>query len=119
MLNNTNNYKENIILVSIILLAFFLRVYELPNSLLIAETHNVFQGIRLHTLDFFNFSDHISENFFKSLFGAIAGLRHVLSTYISSSIYTWMNIPINDYWLCFFYVSLGVFNIIGVSEIFI
>jgi hypothetical protein len=117
MLNNTNNYKENIILVSIILLAFFLRVYELPNSLLIAETHNVFQGIRLHTLDFFNFSDHISENFFKSLFGSIAGLRHVLSTYISSSIYTWMNIPINDYWLCFFYVSLGVFNIIGVYVI--
>ena len=86
------NIKESIMLILIVSLAFFLRVYELPTKLFIGETHQVFQGIRLHTLELFNFSDHMSENFFKSFFGAMSGLRHVLSVYISSGIYEFFNI---------------------------
>jgi len=103
--------KESIMLILIVSLAFFLRVYELPTKLFIGETHQVFQGIRLHTLEFFNFSDHMSENFFKSFFGAMSGLRHVLSVYISSGIYEFFNIPINEFWLRFFYVFLGTISV--------
>ena len=53
--------KESIMLILIVSLAFFLRVYELPTKLFIGETHQVFQGIRLHTLEFFNFSDPVKQ----------------------------------------------------------
>jgi hypothetical protein len=105
---------DKIVLVFIVAIAFFLRVYELPSQFFSSETHNIYQGLRLHTLDLFNLSDHISQNFFKSFFGAIAGIRHVLSTYISSTIYGWLGIPIDQFWLLFFYVFLGTLCVVGV-----
>jgi hypothetical protein len=104
---------EKITLCSIVTVAFYFRVYELPTSFFIAETHNVFNGLRLHTLDFFNFGGDFSENFFKSFFGSIAGLRHALSTYVSSTIYGWLGIPLNQFWLLFFYVFLGTCSVVG------
>jgi hypothetical protein len=112
MIKNSPNKYEITSLILIIFFGFFLRIYTLTDALFLAETHNIYQGIRLHTLDFFNFSDHISENFFKSFFGAIAGIRHVLSTYISSGIYELLNIPINAFWLLSFYVLLGTLCVV-------
>ena len=109
---NSPNIYEITALIFIIFFGFFLRIYILEDSLFLAETHNIFQGIRLHTLDFFNFSDHISENYFKSFFGAIAGIRHVLSVYLSSGIYEFLNIPINAFWLLSFYVLLGTLCVV-------
>jgi hypothetical protein len=110
--NNLANKYEITAFIIIIILGFFLRIYVLPDALFLAETHNVFQGIRLHTLDLFNFSDHISENYFKSFFGAIAGIRHVLSVYLSSGIYEFLNIPINAFWILGFYVLLGTISVV-------
>ena len=90
-----------------------MRIYELPTRLFTAESHNIFNGLRLHTLDLFNFSDHITLNFFKSFFGSIAGIRHALSVYISSTLYGWLGIPLNEYWLRFFYVCLGTISVAG------
>jgi hypothetical protein len=115
----TRKYAEKIslekfALILIVITAFFLRIYELPAKFFTAETHNIFNGLRLHTLDLFNFSDHFSLNFFKSFFGSIAGLRHALSTYLSSTVYGLLGIPLNEFWLRFFYVSLGTLCVVGI-----
>jgi hypothetical protein len=104
---------EKIVLTLIVGIAFYFRVYELPTNFFTAETHNIFNGLRLHTLDLFNFQNSFSENFFKSLFGSIAGLRHAVSTYASSTIYGWLGIPLNEFSLRLFYVCLGTFSVVG------
>lgn len=106
-------YPEKVVLIAIVAIAFYFRVYELPTKFFTAETHNIFNGLRLHILDLFNFQDSFSENFFKSLFGSIAGLRHVLSTYVSSTIYGWLGIPLNELTLRLFYVCVGTFSVVG------
>jgi hypothetical protein len=103
---------EKILLILIVAIAFFFRVYKLPSELFIVETHNIFFGLRLHILDWFNLSDHVSQNFFKSLFLSTS-LRYPLGTYASSTIYSWLNIPINQFWLLFFYVCFGTFCVAG------
>jgi hypothetical protein len=104
---------RHITLLSIVSVAYFFRVHELYSDFFFPETHSIFNGLRLHLLDLFNFWDHISDNFFKSFFGGISGIRFPLSTYISSTIYGWLGIPLNEFWLIFFYVCLGVFCVIG------
>lgn len=103
---------EKIILTLIVATAFFLRVYELPTQFFVQETHNIFSGLRLHILDLFNFRDHVSENLFKS-FLMCQTMRNCLAVYVSSTIYGWLNIPINEFWLRFFYVCLGTFCVVG------
>ena len=97
----------------IVTVALFLRVYELPPWFFNAESHAVFNGLRLHLLPLFNFSDHISENFFKSFFGGTSGIRFPLSTYVASTIYSWFGIPLNQYWIYFFYCSVGTLVVVG------
>ena len=104
---------ENIILFLIVAMAFFFRVYELPSRPFSAETVAIFTGLRLHILDLFNFWDHVSQNFFKSLLASMGGMKFAISTYASSTIYGWLGIPLSQYWLIFFYVSLGTLVIVG------
>jgi hypothetical protein len=103
---------EKILLVFIIALAFFFRVYKLPSELFLFETHNLFFGLRLHILEWFNFGDHVSLNFFKSLLLSTS-LRYPLGNYISTTIYSWLNIPITQFWILFFYVCFGTLCVIG------
>jgi hypothetical protein len=103
---------EKILLVLIVAIAFFFRVYKLPSELFLMETHNIFFGLRLHILDWFNFGDHASLNFFKSLLLSTS-LRYPLGNYISTTIYSWMNIPITQFWILFFYVCFGTLCVIG------
>lgn len=105
---------EKMALILIVGVAFFFRIYELPSKFFHTETNNIFSGIRLHVLDFFNFSDHMSQNFFKSFFGNIGGIRYTLTTYVSSTIYGWLGIPLNEFWFPFFTVVLGVLSVVGV-----
>ena len=104
---------RNIILFLIVAVGFFFRVFELHDSFFFPETYAIFNGLRLHILDLFNFWDHLSQNFFKSFFGGLSGTRYPLSGYVSSTIYGWLGIPLNEFWLRFFYVCLGVFSIVG------
>jgi hypothetical protein len=106
------NFLEKITLISIVMVAFFFRVYELPNDLFVAETHNIFSGLRLHTLGLFNFWDHISDNFFKSFLQSPT-YRSPFSVFISSTIYGWLNIPLSEFWLRFFYVCIGTLCVLG------
>jgi hypothetical protein len=105
--------SRNIILFLILAVGFFFRVFELHDSFFVPETHTIYNGLRLHILPMFNFWDHVSENFIKSFLAGLSGLRLPLSTYVSSTIYGWLGIPLNEFWLRFFYVSLGVLSIIG------
>lgn len=106
-------FVEKITLIIIIGIAFFFRVYELPTHLFTSETHSFYPGLRLHVLDWLNFWDHMSQNFFKVLFGS-PSMRFPVTSYVSSTIFTWLNIPINEYSIRFFSVCLGTLSVVGI-----
>tara|TARA_Y100001960_G_scaffold237456_1_gene250221 strand:- start:953 stop:2803 length:1851 start_codon:yes stop_codon:yes gene_type:complete len=110
---NKNDFTVRSILFLIVVVAFFFRAYEFNTDLFIPETYCIYNGLRLHILEFFNFGDHISENFFKSFFGGLSGLRYPISGYIFSTVYGWLGIPINEFWIRFFYIFLGMLCVIG------
>jgi hypothetical protein len=110
---NKNDFTAWSILLLIVVVAFFFRVYEFHHELFFPETYSIFNGLRLHILEYFNFGDHISENFFKSFFGGLSGIRYPISGYIFSTVYGWLGIPINEFSIRFFYVFLGVLCVIG------
>ena len=58
-------------------------------------------------LDFFNFGDHVSENFLKSVVTGFT-MRAFIGSYISSAIYDWLGIPLNEFWFRFFYLKFHI-----------
>jgi len=93
-------------------LGFFVRVYHLDNRFWTCETLTVMTGLRLHTLPLFDFSGHASLNFFKALFTEIGGMRHILSVFVSSSLYQVLGVPLTEFWLLFPYALLGTLTIV-------
>jgi hypothetical protein len=91
--------------------SFFVRVYRLANNFFQFETRSVFSGFRLHLLDFFNLNAHLTENFFKSFFGDIVGIRYIIFTYLFSGIYDFLGIPYSEFWVFFIYVFLGTLSV--------
>jgi hypothetical protein len=101
-----------ITLALLVAIAFFLRVYELPTEFLYVNSYVIYDGLRLHILDLFNLGDHAKQNFFKSVFVAPT-TRHIIGSYVPSIIYSWLGIPLSEFWLRFFYVCLGTLCVVG------
>jgi hypothetical protein len=93
-------------------LGFLLRVYHLDNIFWNCEALTVMTGLRLHSLPFFNLSEHASLNFFKALFTEVGGMRHILSVFVSSSVYQVLGLPVTEFWLLFTYALLGTLAIV-------
>ena len=93
-------------LVSLLSFGLFLRLYNVDNKFLTCETHNFLWGVRLHNLSFFNFGNWI-DNFFTFLFATLGGFRYILSTFVFSQVYSWLGIPISEFWILAFHSIVG------------
>ncbi|MEK7790875.1 MAG: hypothetical protein AAB309_04545, partial [Deltaproteobacteria bacterium] len=91
--------------------SFFVRIYRVDNNFFQFETRSIFSGFRLHLLPFFNLDAHLTENFFKSFFGDIVGIRYIIFTYLFSGIYDFLGIPYSEFWVFFIYVFLGTLSV--------
>lgn len=96
-----------------VFLGAFLRFYQLGNLWLTCETHNILWGIRLHHLGYFNFKAGILDNFFKSLFIALGGIRYALSGYLSAALYKVFHVPLTEFWVLAFHAFLGTLLILA------
>ena len=54
---NKNDFTAWSILFLIVVVAFFFRVYELNHRLFFPETYSIYNGLRLHILEYFNYTD--------------------------------------------------------------
>lgn len=110
-LKNKNYLLWGTALLFLIGFSFFVRIYRVDNTFFQYETRSIFSGFRLHLLDFFNLDAHLTENFFKSFFGDIVGIRYIIFTYLFSEIYDFLGIPYSEFWVFFIYVFLGTVSV--------
>lgn len=97
--------------MAIVAFGFFVRIYHVGQGFFQCETRSIISGFRLHLLDFFNLSAHLTENFFKSFLGDIVGTRYIIFTYLASGLYDIFGIPYSEFWIIFIYVFLGTLSI--------
>lgn len=100
-----------ILLAVIIAFGFSVRTYHIGQSFFQCEMRSIISGFRLHLLDFFNLSAHLTENFFKSFLGDIVGTRYIIFTYLASGLYDILGIPYSEFWIFFIYAFLGTLSI--------
>lgn len=110
-MKDKNRFLWTVSLLLLIGFSFFVRIYRVDNNFFQVETRSVFSGFRLHLLNFFNLDAHLTENFFKSFFGDIVGIRYIIFTYLFSGIYDFLGIPYSEFWVFFIYVFLGTLSV--------
>lgn len=113
--NHTTHLTKLVLLLGIVSVGAYLRFANIPETISGAQTLHLstfFAGLRLYLLPWWNFTDWLRQNFFKSLFYTTHGLSDTLFYYPVVKVYSLFNIPLTEWNLIAAQALLGTLTIV-------